>query len=81
MFLCRELNTAGGDVIEKGRLTVTLFLARGTCEPLGGETRHIRLTVFPHEMNDPICLCKSLIRATGTLEMSRSLFRMPGGDV
>ena len=81
LFLCRELDTAGGDVVEKGRLTVTLFLACGACQPVSGEARHIRLAVLPHEMNDPICLCKSLIRATGTLEMGRGLLGMPGGDV
>ena len=81
LFLCRELDAAGSNVVEKGGLTVTLFLTCGACQPVGGEARHIRLAVFPHEMNDPICLCKSLIRATGTLEMGRILLGMPGGDV
>jgi hypothetical protein len=81
LFLYRELNAVGGDVVEKGCLAVTFFLACGACQPVGSEARDIRLAVFPHEMNDPICLCKSLIRATGTLEMGRILLGMPGGDV
>jgi hypothetical protein len=34
--------------------------------------------MFPHEMNDPICLRKSLKRATGTFERGRLLLGMSG---
>jgi hypothetical protein len=74
LFFYRKLNTAGGNVIQKGRVTVALFLTCGAFQPFGGETRDIGLAVLPHEMNNPICLCKSLIRATGTLEIRGILF-------
>ena len=74
LLFYRKLNTVGGNVIEEGRVTVALFMARGAFQPFGGETRDILLAVLPHEMNDPICLCKSLIRATGTLEIGGILF-------
>ena len=61
-------------MIEECRVTIALFLACGAFQPISGETGDISLTVFPHEMNDPICLCKSLIRATGTLEIGGILF-------
>ena len=32
--------------------------------------------MLAHEMENPICLCKSLIRATGTLEGGRILLGM-----
>jgi hypothetical protein len=74
LFFHRELNTVSGDVIQKRSVTVAPFLTRWAFQPLSRELRDIGLTVFPHEMNNPICLCKSLIRATGTLEIRRILF-------
>ena len=38
-------------------------------------------TVFPQIVNYPVCLCKSLIRATWTFEHGGILFRMPRRNV
>lgn len=55
-------------------MTITLFLARGAFQSFRGEPRDILLAMLSHEMNNPICLCKSFIRATRTLEIRRTLF-------
>ena len=63
-------------MIQKGRLAVTLFLTRRACEASSRELRNLRLTMFPHEMNDAIGLCLALERAeranerTGFIGMS-----------
>jgi len=74
LFLYRKFNTAGGNVVEECRMTITLFLARGAFQSFRGEPRDILLAMLSHEMNNPICLCKSFIRATRTLEIRRTLF-------
>lgn len=61
-------------MIEKCRMTIALLLARGTFQPFSRECGNILITMLSHEMNNPICPCKSLIRATGALKIGRVLF-------
>lgn len=65
-------------MIQESRITITLLLTSGACKTPCAEARYLFSTMFPHEMNDPICLCKSLKRATGTFERSRLLLGMSG---
>lgn len=53
----------------------------GAGTALDSQPLNLLAAMLPHEMKNPICLCKSLIGATGTLERGRILLGMLGGDV
>ena len=81
LFLYRQLNTVCGDMIQIRCMTVTLLLACGAFQAGSREARDILFTMLSHIVDYPICLCKSLIRATRTFEVRRILFRVSGGNM
>jgi hypothetical protein len=61
-------------------MTVTFLLtgwARESCR----ESLQLLLTMLPHEMDYPICPCKSLIRATRAFKIRSFLLGMPRGNM
>ena len=65
-------------MIQECRIAIAFLLTSGACKAPCAEARYLFSTMFPHEMNNPICLCKSLKRATGTFERSRLLLGVSG---
>ena len=65
-------------MIQERRIAIAFLLTSGACKTPCAEARYLFSTMFPHEMNNPICLCKSLKRATGTFERSRLLLGVSG---
>ena len=67
-------------MVQEGGMTVTLLLTRGARQPCR-ESLHLLITMLPHEMDYPICPCKSLIRATRAFKICSFLLGMPRGDM
>ena len=61
-------------------MTITLLLTGWASEPRG-ESLQLLLTMLPHEMDYPICPCKSLIRATRAFKIRSFLLGMPRGNM
>ena len=63
-------------MIQEGSVTVTLLLTDWASQPCR-ESLQLLVTMLPHEMDYPICPCKSLIGATRTFKIRSFLLGMP----
>ena len=68
-------------MIEERRGAVTDFLTGRTGTVFNSHLLNLLPTMLAHEMENPICLCKSLIRATRTFERSGILLGMLRGNM
>jgi len=67
-------------MIQKGSITIRCFCAYRATVFSRLQGANLFRTMFTHEMNDPICLRKSLMRAERTLEAGR-LLGVSGGNM